>query len=658
MKKTTKWQKLLAVMIAAGMMVSALAANTVMAADETNDTTRGGGIPASDLADIDSDEVGDFLDQNTPVEGTTPAEDDNAAANEITEGDEQTSSEESGTEGEGDGDTDTDETQYVAQIGETPYETLDDAIADAENGNIIELLQDCTLEERISIPQDWELTITAAEDAGITITDNARKGITLSTNSTLTIENVTLNTNGQIYLDGPNGTLTFREVELNMDGEMYQFNGDGYYCCAIAIEQPLSNLVFDGCEVSIENYPSSGSAIRWNGSGADTGYNISIIGTNLTSTNCYSGFVGTCDILISNGSTVNVIKHRGNGSNGSHFKISNSDVNFIENGSHGISAGELTITDGSTVVSDGNGMYGIYVSSEFYVDGTSTLDVTHNSSKGDFAGLKITSGVTDGKGTVKSGAKINITDNYCSGLSNNGVVVFEEGAELTITGNINDKGDSSHGGGIYNSGDIANLTLPSNAVICNNHAVTDGDDIFNNSNATITFGPVGTGWILDDCSDPIDGWYQDGEGARWTAHTEPTHMEEYSVTGDAATGLLALKAAHGVIVDPEPSDPEPENPPYIPDPDPSEPEEPSEPSEPGEEISDPETPQTSFPGTEPSVPDAIPGEPSAPSTEEIPDEDTPQTAQPPQTGARAAGSIVLLAGAAAAAAVNLRRKRK
>ena len=43
MKKTTKWQKLLAVMIAAGMMVSALAANTVMAADETNDTTRGGG---------------------------------------------------------------------------------------------------------------------------------------------------------------------------------------------------------------------------------------------------------------------------------------------------------------------------------------------------------------------------------------------------------------------------------------------------------------------------------------------------------------------------------------------------------------------------------------------------------------------------------------
>lgn len=43
MKKTTKWQKLLAVMIAAGMMVSALAANTVMAADEAGDPALGGG---------------------------------------------------------------------------------------------------------------------------------------------------------------------------------------------------------------------------------------------------------------------------------------------------------------------------------------------------------------------------------------------------------------------------------------------------------------------------------------------------------------------------------------------------------------------------------------------------------------------------------------
>ena len=102
----------------------------------------------------------------------------------------------------------------------------------------------------------------------------------------------------------------------------------------------------------------------------------------------------------------------------------------------------------------------------------------------------------------------------------------------------------------------------------------------------------------------------------------------------------------------EPSDPGPDNPPYIPDGGDEE-----EPSEPTEEIPEEETPQTSLPTDDTSVPDAIPGEPSAPSTEEIPDNTTPQTAQPPQTGARAAGSVVLLAGAAVVAALTLRRKK-
>ena len=102
----------------------------------------------------------------------------------------------------------------------------------------------------------------------------------------------------------------------------------------------------------------------------------------------------------------------------------------------------------------------------------------------------------------------------------------------------------------------------------------------------------------------------------------------------------------------EPSDPGPDNPPYIPDGGDEE-----EPSEPTEEIPETEIPQTSLPTDDTSVPDAIPGEPSAPSTEEIPDNTTPQTAQPPQTGARAAGSVVLLAGAAVVAALTLRRKK-
>ena len=438
----------------------------------------------------------------------------------------------------------------VAQIGEQTYATLDEAIKAAadKTPTTIKLLQDLNLDKSIAIPANKSITITA--DEAVTITDDARKGITLSTNSVLTIENVTFNTNGQIYLNGANGSLTFRRCYLNMDGEMYQFNKDGYYCCAISIEQQQSDLNFDGCDVYIENYPSSGSAIRWNGSGADSGYAVNITnGTTLTSTNCYSGFVGTCDIKIKD-STVNVIKHRGNGSNGSHFDIQGSKVSFIENGSHGISAGALSVSDHSNVVSDNNGMYGIYDSGHFYVDGTSAITVAKNSAKGDYAGLKLTAGVTDGK--VEAGAVITITDNYCSGLSNNGVCVFEEGAKLTIMNNKNDEGTSSHGGGIYNSGASAKLTLPSDAVIYNNHSKTDGDDIFNNTTATITFGKVGSDWVLDDCKHLIDGWYQDGENTRWQVckleEGEKPYAVEYPLESETATvtGLTALKAAHGL----------------------------------------------------------------------------------------------------------------
>ena len=439
----------------------------------------------------------------------------------------------------------------VAQIGDQTYTTLGAAInAVTDEPTTIKLLHDFNLDTRIAVGSNKNITITADETANIVVTDNTRKGITLSTNSVLTMENITFNTNGQIYLNGTNGVLTFRHSSLNMDGEMYQFNNSGYYCCAISIEQSQSDLNFDACDVYIENYPSSGSAIRWNGSGADSGYAVNITnGTTLTSTNCYSGFVGTCDIKIWD-SEVNVIKHRGNGSNGAHFDIKGSKVNFIGNGSHGISAGALSVSDHSNVVADSNGLYGIYDSGHFYVDGTSVLTVTQNSAKGDYAGLKLTAGVTDGK--VESGAVVTITDNYCSGLSNNGKCVFEEGAKLTIMNNNNDKGDSSHGGGVYNSGASANLTLPSDAVIYNNHSKTDGDDIFNNTTATITFGKVGSDWVLDDCEHLIDGWYQDGEGTRWQvcdlAEGEKPYAVEYVLENATATvtGLTALKAAHGL----------------------------------------------------------------------------------------------------------------
>ena len=453
----------------------------------------------------------------------------------------------------------------VAQIGDTTYATLDEAIVAAANGEettvTIELLQSCTLGSRITNINNKSIVITASTASTYTITDSERKGISINENGSLTIENVNYTTNGQIYLYN-NASLSFENSVVNMDGNMYSFNNDGYYCCAISLENRGTSVTFDHSNVNIMNYPSTGSAIRWDDSVPGEGYGVSIVnGSTLTSTNCYSGFVGTCNISIED-STVKVIKHRGNGSNGSNFYIDNSTVLFEGNGSHGISASGLVIENGSNVTSSENGMYGVYASNRFYVDGTSSLTVTKNSAKGDFAGLKITSGVgiytnpetneDEPAGLVKSGAVIKITDNYCSGLSNNGNLVFEEGVDLTITGNVNDKGTTSNGGGVYNSGNSADLTLPSDAVIYNNHADTAGDDIFNNTTAKISFGSVGTDWILDDCDERIDGWYDDAANARWEAHADLDLGEEnhiVAVNGDYYNSLLAVKAAHDLTPD-------------------------------------------------------------------------------------------------------------
>ncbi len=446
----------------------------------------------------------------------------------------------------------------VARIGDVGYATLDDAVAAAIEMDtaVIEVFDDCEINSKIVIPRGKQVTITADASAGIKIIDNKKKGVSVT--GTLTIQNVTFNTNGQIYLY-ETADLLFKDATLNMDGEMYVFNEIyGYYCCAISIEGKSSGITFEDCVVNIKNYASQGSAIRWDGSkGESGGYSITIRNTNFSSSNCYAGFTGTSDILITN-SIVNIIGERGNGSNGANYDIKNSEVYFKNNGSHGISATNLNI-EGSSVEADNNGMYGIYVNGLFNVDKKSVLTVTKNSSKGDFAGLKLFTGVTDG--LVESGAKVIITDNYCSGLSNNGKVEFQEGSNLTIMNNNNDKDVTSNGGGIYNSGVNAELILPSDAKIYNNYAKTAGDDIFSNNNgAKITFGGVGSNWSLDECEHKINGWYVDTAESRWnvevtaneesdekkycSAHSNEEYFELYDNAGTAVSGLLALKAAH------------------------------------------------------------------------------------------------------------------
>ena len=235
-----------------------------------------------------------------------------------------------------------------------------------------------------------------------------------------------------------------------------------------------------------------------------------------------------------------IVEANGNGKDGFYtnksLEIINSTVKTNENNSNGLnfftSSGNLSIVN-SSVTAEENTKSGLY----FY-----------------------------GKELTTSGdTSISLNSNQNSGLYVNKGNVTLSGADVTIMTN----NTSSNGGGIYNKGE---LTLPNGAKVYNNHAETSGDDIYNANGATITNLPsVGTDWILDDCNDLIDGWYDDsakvdGEPntGRWEMHDE-TQRHILPFTESTISEVTALKAAHGIPTPPvDPEDPTP-----TPDPDPT-----------------------------------------------------------------------------------------
>lgn len=439
----------------------------------------------------------------------------------------------------------------VAKVGDKEYASLDEAVKEAAEGSTIELLADCELGE------GFNKTLTFTGKGKITI-------------------NKQLKSNGEGWmcfgLGDPSRVLTFDgpgvEVEWNSDGSapwlmlslsgtLNVTNGARLTFQFDSHTTKTRNAIYmnDGATLNVTNgstfqilavgtQGTAGQGIQLDKTGKSyinvTGKSTFLIdGTN-------RGYVNSPAIYVED-STFTVQNCTSNGSNGGHFEAVNSTVTYKNNAGHGLSAGNVILKN-STLTSDNNGLYGVYVDGEFLVDATSELTVTNNSYDGDCAGLNLTAAVTNG--LVESGAKVTITGNKCSGLSNRGVCVFEEGSSLTITDNYNDKGTTSYGGGIYNTKDTAHLTLPSDAVIYNNHAVTGADDIYNTGE--LTFSPVGSGWVLADCDHTINGWYDDSKENRW--NVDDAKKEIHAVKFDAfnnnratITGEHSLKAAHDLF---------------------------------------------------------------------------------------------------------------
>lgn len=406
----------------------------------------------------------------------------------------------------------------VAQIGDQTYETLDEAIEEAAEGSTITLLTDAeiskgfnktltftgngkisTTKQLTSNGEGWmcfglydSSRVLTLDGPGISwewVTDSGTPWLMMSLSGTLNIRNGATFT---MKVDsGTNGNRN--AIYMNSGSSINVDNGSHFNIYGIE----TTNKTGQGIQLD-----QSGTA-KINVTNNST---FLIDGTN-------RGYVNSPQIYVEN-STFTVQNCTSNASNGGLFTAVNSKVYYLNNAGHGLSATSIDLSQGTTLTSDNNGYYGVYSSSGFTVDGTSTLNVTHNSSEGDFAGLKLTKGVSAGH--VAAGAVVNIKENYCSGLSNNGTVSFDEGVNLTIVNNYNDKGTTSNGGGIYNSGTTANLTLPSNALIYDNRADTAGDDIFNGADATLTLSQPARGEILtadrDDTNEnqAITNWFYDG----------------------------------------------------------------------------------------------------------------------------------------------------
>ena len=444
--------------------------------------------------------------------------------------------------------------ENAAKIGSAEYATLDEAVAAAKGGSAtIELLANC---ETAGLNLSDDLTIDGGENKyTVTFKD---KGIALW-GKALTFKNCDVVMNGigstpysewnwQTICASKDASLTLINTTMTMDAAGVTNSPHAIYFCS------NNKLNLTDSTLTIRNYPQD--ALEWDG--GDGGYNVNLTNSTYISDRNRQGFTGTFYATFDN-SKVKVLNSSANGSNGTYYTIKNdSEVLFDSNGYWGISAWRIDMTNGSSLTATNNGYSGIWTR-VLNVDSTCTLDVEKNGTK-DAASTNNAGIFFQGNGTYKSeiekGANVTIKDNIGSGIYTKQSVCDLTIGSATIVHNgigcLNEGGNGAdEGGGVYN---VGTLVLDDSVVLYNNHAATAGDDIYNADGASIKFGDVGTDWVLDDCGDRIDGWYEDGveddPGLRWNVHDET--KEQHIVKKDAGeyTGTIAFKAAHGESVIP------------------------------------------------------------------------------------------------------------
>lgn len=483
----------------------------------------------------------------------------------------------------------------------TQYKSFDEAVSKANDGDIIKVTKDTetdgmNISKKLTI-QGVTTTTTKTKDDGTVEETTVKPKLTFKKDgialwgTDLTFKDMqvemkgvgstpyTAEWNWMTISASKNATLTLDNTVMTMDGTGTADNTHAIY---FGSNNKLN--VQNGSNLTIKNYKQD--ALEWDG--GDGGYNCNITGgSTFISDNNRSGFTGSFYVTVDD-SDVKVINSRGNGSNGSHYNIKNgSNVNFSGNGSHGLSAGNLTVQN-STVTAENNGLTGIIFTGKGEISNHSTVTITGTKGKSYWnAGLRLMKG--NANLTIKD-STVTIKDNDVTGIfcDNNSQLTIEDTANVTVTNNnaaqknCSTKKDlAKKGGGLVVRGG-ASAKLGANTTINNNSAALEGADIFIEAGGKLTFsaGNAGIGDILDkgpdgtDCGHKIDGWYIDANGARWDFDTDANSAQDLLDSKDAALEYngdgtytitagsegLALKAAHAELPAPTPDPDGPDTP--------------------------------------------------------------------------------------------------
>lgn len=253
----------------------------------------------------------------------------------------------------------------VAKIGETEYESLDDALANAQDGDIIEVMQDCEIQTGFAV-SGQDLTIRSD---GKTITANeygiylAKKG---DDPSRLTFEGCNLvfqpkqgtpKVAGEAYpwaatVINFDCELSFKDCNVTMtSAEEGTVNTGVYYHEGSKVNLYNTDMVVSG-------FSTNGFSADVNDQGLPYTSELNILSdSNMEVSHNRAGVTAAMQITVKD-STFDNSWNSGNASNGADYYMTNSTVNISHNGSHGMSARNVRSIN-STITCEENGGYGV-----------------------------------------------------------------------------------------------------------------------------------------------------------------------------------------------------------------------------------------------------------------------------------------------------------